>query len=85
MNQVSQSLKSVLAEISSQLSNLHSDVNGHQNTSMDFLRSDFHQINDNVVNVKNDVAHTTTVSDMKKFEHFSRCEIGSNSHEPLSD
>ena len=33
---------------------------------MDFLCSGFRQINDNVVTVKNDVARTTTVSDMQK-------------------
>ena len=32
---------------------------------MNFLYSDFRQINDNVVTMKNDVAHTTTVSDMQ--------------------
>ena len=48
VNPVSHSLKSVLTEVSSQLTNLHSDINGHQNTSMDFLLSNFFQINDNV-------------------------------------
>ena len=33
---------------------------------MDFLCSNFHQINDNVVTVKNYVARTITVSDMQK-------------------
>ena len=40
-NTVSQSLKDLLTELSSQLNNLQSNVNGHQNTSMDFLRSNF--------------------------------------------
>ena len=41
VNPVSQSLKSVMPEISSQVANLHSDINGHQNTSMYFLCSNF--------------------------------------------
>ena len=41
VNPVSQSLKSVMLEISSQVTNLHSDINGHQNTSMYFLCSNF--------------------------------------------
>ena len=48
VNPVSQSLKAVLPELSSQVTNFHSDINGHQNTSMDFLRYNFCQINDNV-------------------------------------
>ena len=63
MNPVSQSFKAVLPELSSHITNLHSDVNGHQNTSMDFPCSNFHQINDNV-------ACTTTVSDMQDFQVF---------------
>ena len=45
---VSQSMKAVLTELSSQVTNLHSDINGNQKTSIDFLRSSFRQINDNV-------------------------------------
>ena len=55
-----------MIELSSQLTNLHSGVNGHQNTSMNFLCSKFCQIDDNVVTVKNDVARTTTISDIQK-------------------
>ena len=69
MNPVSSSLKSVLPELSSQLTNLHSDVNGRQKTRMDFLCSNFHQINNNVVTVKK-VARTKTVSDMQKKQVF---------------
>ena len=65
VNPVSQSMKAVLTEHSIQVTNLNSDVNGHQNTSMDFLCSNFCQINDNVVTVKNDVSRTTNVSDMQ--------------------
>ena len=72
VNPVSQSLKDILPELSIQLTNFHSDVNGHQNTSMDFLYSNFRQINDNVVTVKNDVAGTTTVSDMQFFSSISQ-------------
>ena len=66
VNTVSHSLRDVLPENSSQVTNLHSDINSHQKTSMDFLCYNFFQINDNVVTVKNDVACTTTVSDMQK-------------------
>ena len=72
MNPVSQSLKDVLIELSSQLTNLQSDVNYHQNTSMDFLCSNFCQINDNVVTVKNDVARIKTVSDMQHFSSIAQ-------------
>ena len=48
VNPVSKYLKDVLSEVSSQATNLHSDINRHQNTSMDFLHSNFFQINDNV-------------------------------------
>ena len=48
VNPVSQSLKAVLPELPIQVTNLHSDINGHQKTSMDFLRSKFLQINDNI-------------------------------------
>ena len=78
-------MKAILPEISSQLTNLQYDVNGHQKTIMDYLSSNFRQINDNVVTVKNYVARTTTVSDMQFFKYFSRFERGSNSPEPLSD
>ena len=47
-NPVSQSLKDVLPEILSQATNLHSDINGHQKTSMGFLSSNFLQSNYNV-------------------------------------
>ena len=47
VNSVSHSMKAVLPELSSQATNLHYDINGHQNTSMDFLRSDSFQTNDN--------------------------------------
>ena len=56
VNQLSQSLKAVMSYLSSKLTNLHYDVNGHQNTSMLFMCYNFRQINDNVVTVKNDVA-----------------------------
>ena len=65
VNLVYQSLKALLSELSSQLHKLYYSVNGHQNTSMDFLCSNFCQINDNVVTVKNDVSRTTNVSDMQ--------------------
>ena len=53
---------------------------------MDFLCSNFFQINDNIVTVKNDFARTTTISDMrKKFKYWSRYEIVSNKPEPLVD
>ena len=55
VNPVSQSLKAALPELSSQLYNLHSDVNGHHKTSMDYLSSNSFQINDNDLTVKNDV------------------------------
>ena len=64
VNPVSQSLKDLLLELLIQLTNFHSDVNGHKNTSMYYLCSNFRQINNNVVTVKNDVACTTTFSDM---------------------
>ena len=38
--------------------------------SMDLMCSNFRQINDNVVTVKNDVDHTTTISDMHFFQVF---------------
>ena len=79
MNTVSQSLNSVLPEHSSQVTNFHYEIKGHQNTSMDFLCSNFRQINNNVVTVKHDVARTVTVSDMKFFNYFSKYERGSNS------
>ena len=68
VNPVSQSMKAVLPKLSTQVTNLHSDINGHQKTIMDFLCSNFHQINDNVVTVKSDVARTTTASDMRFFK-----------------
>ena len=66
VNTVSQSLKDVVPYLPSKLTNLHSDINGHQNTSMDFLCFNFFQINNNVVTVKNDVARPKNVSDMQK-------------------
>ena len=70
MNPVSQSMKDVMPELSSQLTKLNSDVNGHRNTSMDFLCYNFRQINDNVVTVNCFVACTTAVSDMQNFQVF---------------
>ena len=85
VNQVSHSLKYVLPELSIQVTNLHFDINGHQNTSMDFLFSNFRQINYNAVTVKNNVACTTTVSDMRNcFRYFSRYERCSNPPELLA-
>ena len=72
VNPVSQSLKDVHPELSSKLTNLHSDVNGHQKNSMGYLSSNFRQINDNVVTLKNDVARTTTVSDMQFFSSIAQ-------------
>ena len=46
VNPVSHSLEVSLTELSSQLTNLHSDVNVRQNTSMDYLSSNFCQMND---------------------------------------
>ena len=66
MNPVSQSLKAIMPELSSRFTNLHSDINGHQNISMDFLCSNFRKINDNIVTVQNDVARTATVSNIRK-------------------
>ena len=48
VNTVYQSLKALPPELSNQVNNLHSDINVHQKTSMDFMRSKFHQIYDNV-------------------------------------
>ena len=64
VNPVPQSLKYVLTELSIQVTDFHSEINCHQNTSMDFLCSNFHQINDNVVTLENDIACTTSVSYM---------------------
>ena len=72
VNIVSHSLKVVLMKLSSQPTNLHSDVNGHQNTSIYYLCSNFPQINNNVVTVKNDVACTTTFSDMQFFSSITQ-------------
>ena len=72
VNPVYQSMKAVLTELSIQVTNLHSDINGHQNTSIDFLCSNFRQINDNVVTAKNDVSRTTTVSDMQFFSSIAQ-------------
>ena len=53
---------------------------------MYFLCSNFRQINNNVVTVKNNVARTTTVSDMQTFfNYWSRYERGYNSPELLAD
>ena len=68
VNLLSQSLKDVLKELSIRLTNLQSGFNDHQNTIVDFLCSNFHQINDNAVTAKNDVACTTTVSNMHFFQ-----------------
>ena len=72
MNPLSQSLKAILLELSIQLTNLQSDFNSNQKTSMDFQCSNFCQINDNVVTVKTDVTRTTTVSDMRFFSIISQ-------------
>ena len=72
VNPVYQSLRSVLPEILSQLANLHSHINGPQNTSMDFLCSNIPQVNDNVVVVKSDVTCTKTVSNMQFLKYCSR-------------
>ena len=86
VNTVSQSLQAELLELSVQLTNLHYDIDRNKKTSMDYLSPHFFQINDNVVNVENDVAYTTTVRDMqKKIKYCSRFERGSNSPEPLAD
>ena len=47
-------------------------MNDHQNTSMNFLCSNFRQLKDNIVTVKNNVAHTTTVSDMQFFSSIAQ-------------
>ena len=62
VNPVSQSLKSILPELSSKLTNLHSDVNGHQKTSIYYLSSNFCQINDNVATMKNAVSRVKIFS-----------------------
>ena len=72
VNPVYQSTKAVLTELSIQVTNLYSDINGHQNTSIDFLCSNFHQINDTVVTAKNNVSRTTTVSDMQFFSSIAQ-------------
>ena len=51
VNQLFQSLKAVMSELSSQVTNLQYGVNGSQGTSLDFLRSNFRQINDNVTTI----------------------------------
>ena len=51
VNPLSEFLKAVMSEFSIQVTNLHSDINGHQNTSMAFLYSDFRQIYDNVTTI----------------------------------
>ena len=48
LNQEYQPLKTVLPEFSNQVTNLHSDINGHQKTSMNFLHYNFRQIKYNV-------------------------------------
>ena len=51
---------------------------------MDFMCSNFRQINDNVVTVKSDVSCATNFSDMQNnFSYFSRFERGTNSSGPL--
>ena len=85
VNHVSKSQKDVLTEFSSQVNKFHYDINGHQNTSMDFLCSNFRQINDNVVTVKNDVDRTTNVSYMQKcFKYCSGYKRCYNSPDTLS-
>ena len=86
VNPVSKYLKDALSEVSSQATNLHSDINRHQNTSMDFLHSNFPQIYDNVATIEDDVACTTTFSDMQSFfKYWSMFKRGYNSHVPLVD
>ena len=86
VNPVYLSLNSLLPELSIKLANLHSDVNGHQKTIIDFLCSNFRQINDIVITAKNDFSRSTTVSDMQNlFNYCSWVERGSNSHETLAD
>ena len=65
VNLVSQSLKALLSEISSLLAYLYYNVNVHQKNSTGFLCSNFCQINDNVVTMKNDDSRTKTVIDMQ--------------------
>ena len=72
VNPVSQSLQSVLPELSIKLTNWQSEFNCHQNISMNFLCSNLRQINDNVATVKNDVGCTTGVSDMQKISIISQ-------------
>ena len=85
VNPVYKSLKAFTPEISSQLTNFHSDNNGHQSTSMDFLCYNFRKINDNVVTVKNDFSCTTTAIDVWFFKYFSGYERGYNYPEQLLD
>ena len=47
-------------------------MNGRQNTSMDFLCSNFRQINDNFLTVKNDVARTANVVGMQLFSSIAQ-------------
>ena len=61
-----------MLELSIQITNFQSDVNDHQNISIDFLSSNFFQTNDNVVTVKNDVARTTNFSDMQLFSSIAQ-------------
>ena len=85
-NPIYLSLKSLLPELSIQITKLHSDVNDHQKTSMDFLSYNFHQINDIVVTVRNDFSRSTTVSDIQSlFKCCSRVKRCSNLLEPLAD
>ena len=85
MNPVPQSLKAALPELSSQLTNLKYDVNGHQKTSMDFLCSNFCQINDNIVTVKMMLLVLQLLVICKKIDYFSNFERSYNSLEPLAD
>ena len=53
---------------------------------MNFLCSNFRQINDIVITAKNDFSRSTTVSDMQNlFNYCSWVERGSNSPETLAD
>ena len=65
VNLVSQSLKALLSELSSLLAYLYYNDNVHQKNSTGFLSSNFCQINDNVVTMKNDDSRTKTVIDMQ--------------------
>ena len=86
MNPVFQALNVVLQKLSSQLTNLYSDVNGNQKSSIYFMSSNFRQINYNVGTVKM-MLLVLQLSVICKFcfDYFSLFDRCSNSSEPLSD